>query len=311
MRALLLAMLMVGPVALVPQARGQTLEESARALSRKIAAKLAAGESVKVSVKNLTSLPASELTRAQTAFSRGLRRNGANPADVILTISENPKGYLLVVELRKGGERSVEMAPFEAPPAKVAVRPAIQRSLIWEQDEPILDVALRGDTMLVLGTSALVKYTRVDGKWERGDSTPVNLPVSRDPRGQISGEEAAVAGPPRAHWKTIDLEPEADGLVHIYDASRQQLALIEGWGSAVAAVNGCGVLATGQGDRTMPDTVTAWDIVDRKPKQVSDSLEFPGPVMELWPAPNGTIAIARNLGTKKYAAYLLTIDCAR
>src|ERR1022692_48106 len=180
MRRLLLASLILCLI-VVAAAYGQSLDETARALSKKVAARLGPGEAVHIAARNLTSLPASDLSKAQAAFSRGLRKVGKNVAEVTLTISENVRGYLLVAEVRHEGGRSVDMAPFEAARSLPAELPVIQKSLVWEQDEPILDLAIRGDQMLVLGTASLTRYTRADGVWQRGESRPSAIPQSMPP----------------------------------------------------------------------------------------------------------------------------------
>jgi len=323
MRRLLLASLILCLI-VGAAAHGQSLDETARALSKKVAARLGPGEAVHIAARNLTSLPASDLSKAQAAFSRGLRKVGKNVAEVTLTISENVRGYLLVAEVRHEGGRSVDMAPFEAARSLPAELPVIQKSLVWEQDEPILDLAIRGDQMLVLGTASLTRYTRADGVWQRGESRPSaipqSMPPSRDPRGQIGdGDSFTILAPTntfqtegwtpyysRVHWKNFDLTAEPDGLVHVYDAEHRQVATIDNWGSDVAAVT-CGVLATAAVD----NAVTVWDIVDRRPRQVSEPLELPGPLTALWPTAGGALAVIKNSGTKKYVAYILTLDCAR
>src|SRR5258708_5013272 len=97
---------------------GQPLDEAARALARKVAVRLAASEGVRVSGRNLTSLPSSEMTKAQTAFSRGLRRGGQTIVEITLTISEGARGHLLVAEVKRGSERIVEMTAFEPAPVR-------------------------------------------------------------------------------------------------------------------------------------------------------------------------------------------------
>jgi hypothetical protein len=308
---------------------GQPLDEAVRTLVKKIAAHLQQGDAPRVTARNLTALPGAEVTRAQNAVQRGLRRNGTSAVEIALTISENVRGHLLVAEIKRGADRAVEMAPFDPPPARPAAasRPTIQRRVLWQQDEPILDLLVRGDEMLVLEPGRLVQYSRVDGQWSRGESTPVAGGNARDPRGQIGEDGAPVLLGPgntfpgggnaayytRARWRNLDFVAETDGLVHVYDASKQPVAtpigIIDQWGSDVAAIS-CGLLATGAGDGASGDTVTAWDFADRRPKQITEALEMAGPLTALWPRPDGALAVVHDLGAKRYAAYLLTLDCS-
>lgn len=315
MRVLLLAVL------LAVAAHGQSLDEAARALSKKVAARLTPGEYVRIAMRNLTSLPAPDASKAQTAFSRGLRKVGKEVVDVTLTISENIHGYLLVVDVRQGTDHAFEMSPFEVAQAAPAARPVILKSLVWEQDEPILDLAIRGDQMVVLSTATLTRFHRTDAGWQRDQAQPVTAAMSRDPRGQLGeGDAYTILAPvntfqseggnpyyTRAHWKAFDFTAEPDGLVHLYDADHRQVGTIENWGSDVAPI-GCGVTATSP----VGNGVTVWDVAGRKPRQVSEELDMGAPVTALWPAASGALAIVKNTGAKSrsYAAYILTLDCA-
>jgi len=110
------------------------------------------------------------------------------------------------------------------------------------------------------------------------------------------------------------LASELDGRTHIYDAAHAPQGVFDGWGSDFVSLAGCGgrhVLASSAGDQHAADSVTLYDLVNRAPMQVSDPLEFSGPVTALWPAGEGALAVIRNLSTGKYATYNLALDCGR
>jgi hypothetical protein len=107
---------------------------------------------------------------------------------------------------------------------------------------------------------------------------------------------------------------ELDGRTHIYDAAHAPQGVFDGWGSDFVALAGCGgrhILASSAGDQHAADSVSLYDVVGRAPAQVSDPLEFSGPVTALWPAGDGALAVIRSLSTGKYAAYTLALDCGR
>src|ERR1022692_2397978 len=133
MRRLLLASLILCLI-VVAAAYGQSLDETARALSKKVAARLGPGEAVHITARNLTSLPASDLSKAQAAFSRGLRKVGKNVAEVTLTISENVRGYLLVAGARHEGVFFVKMGPPRSARFPSAALLVIQKSLVMAED---------------------------------------------------------------------------------------------------------------------------------------------------------------------------------
>ncbi len=348
---------------------GQTLDEAVRSLAKAVVARLAAGEAAHVStVRNLAAPGTAEAARVRGIFERALRQAGSRtgrPVEVAFTISQNPGGLLLVAEIERGDERQVEMVEYAAPPAPARASHApLDKRLLWEQDSPMLDVAVMGDAMQVLEPLQVVSYARRPSGWERVDAKPLEGAVAvRDPRGELRVAddsitallpglacrgvwkpaldvhcEPAGAGaeftparntmqaedwPPVFSFAQIDehsrplyLAAELDGRTHLYDSARKPAGAFDGWGDDFAAVQtGCGAgrvaLASSASARDAVDSVTAFEIVDRKPVELSDPAEFPGPVTALWPAPGGAVAIARDLATGRYAAYSLSLDCGR
>ena len=347
----------------------QTLDEAVRGLAKKITAQLAPGEVARVTtMRNLSPLGRADTTRARTVLERALRQpvtRAGHPVDIAFTISHNPRGLLLVAEIERGDDRQVEMVEYAAPAAPVrSTHALLDKRLLWEQDEPMLDVRVDGDTMLVLEPTEIVDYVRRPSGWERAEAKPLDGAVAvRDPRGQLqeSGESYTAFLPGavcRGAWKPaldvhcesggtearltparntlqvqdwppvfsfaqIDersrplyLTAELDGRTHLYDGARRPVGAFDTWGDDFAAVdNGCGaaraILASSTSGRDAADSVTAFEMVDRKPVAIGDPAEFPGPLTALWPAPGGAIAIARDLPTGRYAAYSLTLNCGR
>jgi len=103
-------------------------------------------------------------------------------------------------------------------------------------------------------------------------------------------------------------------------------AEFNGWGSEIAAirsdcVQGWHVLATRPGDWQQLDAVRAYRIVETRSASsgqaeavaASPPSEFSGPVISLRTAADGqaAIAIVRNLRTRRYEAYTISIACSR
>src|SRR5262249_39496122 len=127
------------------------------------------GETVSVTWRNLSSLPVSEVTQAGALFENGLRDFGVKTAETggtveaRLTLSESQSQYLVVAEVRKGEERQTFLAAWKRTSGG-ATRPsngavALERKLLWEQADPILDVALTATDMLVLSPGKLALYS--------------------------------------------------------------------------------------------------------------------------------------------------------
>ena len=64
----------------------------------------------------------------------------------------------------------------------------LEKTLLWSQDEQILDAAVVGDTALVLSPSRLTWLARRNGQWTAGSSMELPVPKTwpRDLRGQHS-----------------------------------------------------------------------------------------------------------------------------
>jgi hypothetical protein len=174
----------------------EDLNDAARELARKTAALVGRGEPVSLTWRNVSSLSASELGAARSAFESALREAGARPesaastAEAQVTLSENSRQFLLVEEVRRGDDRQVWIAawarPAAAPEPGIAMR--LERTLLWRQDEQILDAAVVGDTAVVLTRSWVTWLEKRSGQWTAGPSMglpgPKNWP--RDLRGRIS-----------------------------------------------------------------------------------------------------------------------------
>ena len=275
-RGLLLLMIAVA-------ARADTLDDAVAALAKKVSVRLAASETARVTSRNISSLPASDAVKAQTTLTRALQRRMRNPmqVEVALTISENLRGYLLVAEIRRENKTVVEMMEFRlAPPSTPA--PAaftIESKLLWEQEAPILDIAVLSDSMLVLDTAGLARYERRSGKWE-SVAVAEMVQVIRDPRGRLetNGDSATIHEPGltcavplrmtvppqcdeggrfKPDRNTQDLQDwrgeffasaelggdtlvsGLDGRIHIHDATHAPQAVFDG-GSDFAVIAACG-----------------------------------------------------------------------
>ena len=297
-------------------ARAQTLDDAVRTLAAKINSHLGPNETAHLVSKS--EIPAS--------LDRALRKRVRNPApvDVVLTVSENLHGPLLVAQIRG----DVEMASYrvEAPKMKAA----IAKTLIWQQDAPILDVAFIEDQMLILDSSGITRIERQ----KAAETALLTHSASRDPRGRIevAGDAVKVflqASTCRGTWKPLALtcesgeefvnnmaaggaystakigedefRSEGDGRVHVYDSAHKQVALFD-WGSDFVAVCGSKILASSAGER---EALTLYEISNRAAARVSDPVEFPGPITAL----SATVAVAKNSG--RYEAYSLAVDCGR
>jgi hypothetical protein len=105
--------------------------------------------------------------------------------DARITVSGNPAQFLLVEEARKGEETQVWIASWKRPTASEAPAGAtlsLEKKLVWEQEEQILDVVPLGPGILVLSPSRV--SLRQEGAAQSLPLTPAR-PWPRDLRGHL------------------------------------------------------------------------------------------------------------------------------
>jgi hypothetical protein len=366
---------------------------AARELARKTAAFAGRGVPVAVTWRNLSSLE-SAAVGARTAFEAALQEAGlrvsdvAPTAEVRVTVSENASQFLLVAEAAKGEEHQVWIASWKRSDAAAVTAPgvALEKKLIWEQDEQILDIAFPAAGMLVLSPSSVALYARAGSQWELRRAIPLApaKPWPQDLRGHLrvigsgfqallpgmlctgapepaftmecragdepwvlesgsrsllladfaatrnyfdgrvttqTGQHKAVApffsaASVESQGRTWWLLAAIDGKTQILDAALDPAGTSAAlWGSDLAGTDAhCGagsqVLATRPGDGGQSDSVQAFTMVDRAPEPWTEAVDFPGPVVALWPSGgNSATVVVRDSRTGKYAAYVVTVVC--
>jgi hypothetical protein len=110
---------------------------------------------------------------------------------------------------------------------------------------------------------------------------------------------------------------ELDGKSRKYQDSSTAAATYAGWGDNVVSIaQGCGddwqILASATGDWTEPDRLQSYEVSgDAPPRPNSEPLEFPGPILALWPSLNGSTArvVSKNLKTGVYEASIVSVAC--
>jgi hypothetical protein len=132
------------------------------------------------------------------AFERELRNGGARlvegsgaGAQVDVTLSENLESYVWVAEIHYGDKHDVLMVTAARQPEAVnrdnRELMAVEKKLLLEREEPILDIAHLEIDLLVLGRTELSLYRRQHQGWELHHS--LSLTTSRiwprDMRGRL------------------------------------------------------------------------------------------------------------------------------
>ncbi|MGH9687037.1 MAG: hypothetical protein ACRD5K_08110 [Candidatus Acidiferrales bacterium] len=315
-------------------------------------------------------------------------------AQVQIAVTRNFNGYLLVAQIAFGASKQIVVAPVfavQSAPGPPGAVPLLQRKIVWQQTDPILDFAegspdsshtlwyiLEPDRLFAYefsGTSKILQvdqqfshlYTsrdargrlaltdpthvtawvaavHCDGTWNPGFSLNCSPNVGQQwPAGTVkwaydpshnyfTGAVTLSAGvmtnyppfysaafPPAAsggsasRWILAGL----NGQALLFTGSAQASATFFGWGSDIVSLNSaCGrswqVLVTGPGDWTEPDRIQLYQIADRQATAVGEPLQFPGPVLSLWPSADAQSArvVFRNLQTGMYEASILSVGCS-
>jgi hypothetical protein len=205
---LLLLLFLAVPGVSWAQAPDTALDAAARQLARKITAALPPREAIVLILRNLSSLNAAETAAVRRALESELQARGVRlveppveHVDVRVSLSENLDSYVWIADFTRGETSVVAMVAAPRPPAwtlRAAGEWAIQKQLIWEQEEQILDLGLLDplnvmeQRMVVLEPARIALYDRIDGQWKlrQGLVIPVSKPWPRDTRGQFYLREA-------------------------------------------------------------------------------------------------------------------------
>jgi hypothetical protein len=155
--AVLAALLFVTP-RVSPAA--EDLPAAARELARKTLGFAGGRVAVGANYRNISSLPDSDLAQVRREFEASVAMGSPAAIDVRITLSESPSEYLLVEEARRGGENQVWIAGWPRSNGDSVAGPGvtIDKKLVWEQDEAILDVAILDSSIVVLSPSRIALY---------------------------------------------------------------------------------------------------------------------------------------------------------
>jgi hypothetical protein len=172
--------------------------EAARELAAKIMTSIGPLEDIGFTLKSIASLGEREVAAARQAIESALRAqgmrlagNGQSAVKIQVTLSENFQEYIWIAEIRRDQTCNIAMTTQprlpETQSKEAAIRMTLQAKPIFEQSDPILDVELLGDELLVLDPRRLSLYRRQNDRWELERSAPLkySIPLPRDIRGRL------------------------------------------------------------------------------------------------------------------------------
>jgi hypothetical protein len=227
----------------------QAAEDSgsaARELARKTVLLAGRGEPVSVAWRNLSSLPSGEFSQVRSVFEAAVRDAGgriseiAPVAEARLTVSENLTELLLVEEVRKGEERQVWLVAWKRMSGATAAHSAIvlEKKLVWEQAEQILDAIVSADSVLVLSPSG-VKLQAHGGA--QTAQLAVAKPWPRDLRGRLTSQVTSLGARFKAYLPGVVCAGEIEPVLTLECHAGE-----EGWPLELAASAPAATFKTGR-----------------------------------------------------------------
>jgi hypothetical protein len=176
----LLAILFV----LTTLASAQELDSAARELARKIAT--ATGrQDIALTVQNSSSMSEAEVARLggvlETELGVRRARPGSERVAVNVTLSENVQSYLWVAQIQH--DVVMVSVPRPSEPAAASARLTIRKTLLWEQEKPILDAAISESFLIVLDPTSISFYR--EQQLAQALLIQSSRPMPRDPRGRL------------------------------------------------------------------------------------------------------------------------------
>jgi hypothetical protein len=338
--ALLLATTAFLPIPAQTQEASSTEQWSSdvNSLADKIFAALGTSRSVSLDLKNISALDAAAVAAIEKQLQAELIRRGLQVASEIsaetpiqVTFSQGVAGYIWVAQIHKKQADQVVMVRVHGRQENAASAnppPVLRSSAIWRQQSVILDftsgVDSHGLPILFLLESDRLSLLQRDGDtWAIRDSATISHthPWPRALRGRlvVSATEFKALLPGvscMGGWSVgLIMDCQADAQDPSFGVTENQPTFL-GWGDdAVSISAGCGrseqALVTGTGDWSRPDHIQFYEVTNGQASPMGQPMEFPGPILALWPGGDGKSAraVSRNLQTGMYEASIVSVAC--
>jgi len=197
---LILLVAVLGPAIHARAADWSTVEQQ---LARKVVAVTGPG-AVAVAMENRSSLGRRDSEIVQNGMRSALEQVGLRfvkaeqaAATITISLSENPTSYVWVAEIHQGtADAAVVMVSVprsgRTTVAHDAMPTFLRKTLLWAQDDPVLDLAVLEENgapahIAVLNTENVTLYRMQGGKWQPEQVLEIahSRPWPRDLRGRV------------------------------------------------------------------------------------------------------------------------------
>jgi hypothetical protein len=173
--------------------RSQNFDAPARAMARKITSAINTREPATFSFRSAGAVSPSDADAARESLQRELPGAGVSAVpqadvSVVVTLSDNLRGWVWVADIRKGDSREVVMEEWpKVQEAAGTGSVVVEARRVFDQEQRILDFAPFHLGLLVLDAEAVSVYENSGGAWRRKLSAriPVARAWPRDLRGRL------------------------------------------------------------------------------------------------------------------------------
>ncbi|MBV9085539.1 MAG: hypothetical protein JOZ62_22925 [Acidobacteriaceae bacterium] len=185
-------------------------------------------------------------------------------------------------------------------------RQLLTKRVIWEQNEPLLDVVQQGDRTAVLSSGKLT----IIQAGKRSDLV-IDIPPMRDPRGRLELAGNALTAyfpgatcrgtmePPHLDCDDASAEFLLNGEQVHFTPGRNTIAGIRPGDETASVCEGMKLAAVKEDVLALLDHTGV----------TREEAELPGTITALWPAAEGAVAVVRNRQTEQYTAYAISVAC--
>ena len=164
---------------------------------QEVIARGGAPSAITVSFDNISSLSGSEQDNIKRLLLAGFRNAGVRLVkaelameEVHITFSEDWQSYVWVAEIKQGPGSQIVIRKIPRLQKSAATRTptlTIRRSLMWQQEAPVLDLYTDGRSVYVLEPEQVAIYANDSGKWQLRQTLAISHQRSwpRDLRGRM------------------------------------------------------------------------------------------------------------------------------
>lgn len=242
--------------AILPSA---TLDEAARELGRRVLGRLGAEERLALQTRAIPPVASAERDEVERGLRETLGRHWAAAGGqtvLRVAVSAALAHRVLVAEFRRGDDAAIMMADYDTPAMKrlPMARPLLEKSLLWEQDDQILDVAAAGGDggFWVLDSERLALHDRQGQTIRQVNVRREGIAWPRDVRGRLeAGADGVKAWLPGQECRELRCAagagawPVAPGLEAPLTGANEFSSAAGGRFFSAARVNGAALVLAG------------------------------------------------------------------